>query len=157
MFTEKKEKLANEPGTGQNRINEGTTLKGDIESSGFFRIDGHVEGTIKTPSKVVLGKSGVINGTLTCENADIEGSFTGNLDVSGTLTLRATAHIEGEVIVGKLAVEPGATFDASCTMHGSSKNNSNGGSQKAIEKEPSKGGHPFDRQQRAKKEPEPLK
>ncbi len=117
MFSEKKEKKKTiEPGSAQNRINEGTKLKGDISSTGFFRIDGFVEGNVKTPAKVVLGKLGVIQGTLTCESADIEGKFEGNLQVSGTLTLRSTAIIEGDVIVGKLAVEPGATMNATCTM-----------------------------------------
>lgn len=132
-----------EPSASQNRVNEGTTLKGDIISNGFFRIDGKVEGTISKPSKVVLGKTGVIVGKLTCENADIEGKFEGNLDVSGTLTLKSTAHIEGDVIVGKLAVEPGATFNASCSMHGSKK--------KAPAAEGDSKVHPFDRQQRIKK------
>jgi len=146
MFSEKKEKTSPEPGTGQNRINEGTTLKGDIHSEGFFRIDGTIEGNVSTPSKVVLGKSGKINGTLTCENADIEGSFVGNLNVSGTLTLRATARIEGDVIVGKLAVEPGAIFNASCAMKDA---NHTGKEQPAVTKETTKG-NPYDRQQRVK-------
>lgn len=121
MFTEKKEKTNVEPGTGQNRINAGTKIVGDISSKGYFRIDGIIEGNVTTPSKVVLGKTGVITGTLTCENADIEGKFDGNLDVSGTLSLKATAQIDGEVVVGKLAVEPGATFNASCVMKQSQK------------------------------------
>ncbi|GHC44656.1 bactofilin family protein [Ulvibacter litoralis] len=124
MFSDKKVKQTVEPGTGQNRINEGTNINGDIHSKGFFRIDGHIEGNVTTPSKVVLGKSGVIKGTLTCENADIEGTFEGRLDVSGTLSLKSTAKIEGEVIVGKLAVEPGATFNASCAMKGSKSSDS---------------------------------
>lgn len=140
-----------EPAASQNRINEGTTLKGDVQSKGFFRIDGVIDGNVKTPSKVVLGKTGVITGTLTCENADIEGKFEGNLDVSGTLTLKATAFIKGEVVVGKLAVEPGATFNASCVMKGSQK-----GAMKtevptsdtdAIQSQ----NHPFDRTQRIQK------
>jgi len=121
MFSEKKEKVATEHGTGQNRINEGTKLKGDIQSNGFFRIDGEIEGNIKTPSKVVIGKSGVIKGSLICENADIEGVIEGHLDVIGTLTLRSTAKIKGDVAVGKLAVEPGAIFNASCVMKGTEK------------------------------------
>lgn len=149
MFSEKKEKrMAAEPGSAQNRINEGTKLKGDVSSTGFFRIDGTIEGTVKTPSKVVLGKSGVIIGTLTCENADIEGRFEGNLQVSGTLSLRATAVIEGDVTVGKLAVEPGATMNASCVMQdGKPKITSTSNPATA---EGAKA-HPFDRQQRIKK------
>lgn len=121
MFSEKKEKSTENPGTGQNRINDGTVIKGDISSTGFFRIDGKIEGNVKTPSKVVIGKTGVIIGTLSCKNADIEGKIKGILNIEETLTLKATAHIEGEVVVGKLAVEPGATFNATCLMKGSEK------------------------------------
>ena len=96
MFSDKKDKKNMEPTASQNRINEGTTLKGDIQSKGFFRIDGVIDGNVNTPSKVVIGKTGVITGTLTCENADIEGTFDGKLDVTGTLTLKATARITGE-------------------------------------------------------------
>ena len=105
-----------EPSTGQNRINEGTFLKGEIKSQGVFRIDGKIEGNVHTPSKVVIGKSGSIVGTLVCENADIEGHFEGTLEAAQMLTLRENAHVSGEVVVGKLAVEPGASLNASCTM-----------------------------------------
>lgn len=138
-----------EPTASQNRVNEGTILKGDIHSNGYFRIDGTIEGNIMTPSKVVLGKSGIITGTLKCENADIEGTFEGNLDVSGTLTLKATAKITGDVVVGKLAVEPGATFNASCVMKGSEKAKLNVAPQPDNSKKDQN--HPFDRAQRIQK------
>ena len=153
MFSDKKEKSTSmEPSVSQNRINEGTQLKGDIVSSGFFRIDGEIEGNISKPSKVVLGKSGTIKGKLICEDADMEGRFEGNLNVSGTLTLKSTAHIEGEVIVGKLAVEPGATFNATCTMQGSSPRVASVTKPLKEEKEEvSSGSSLFDRQNRLKK------
>lgn len=130
-----------EPTASQNRINEGTHLKGDINSSGYFRIDGTIEGNISNPSKVVLGKTGIISGNLKCENADVEGRIEGIVNISGTLTLKASAHIEGEVVVGKLAVEPGATFNATCSMQGAKK--------LAAAPKPDL----FDRQQRLKGDP----
>jgi len=105
----------------QNRIAQGTKIVGDLTSEGGFRIDGEIEGTLKTPGKVVVGKTGVIKGTLEGANADFEGRFSGKLLLSGTLALKSSALIEGEVIVGKLAVEPGATFNASCSMKGAIK------------------------------------
>jgi len=102
----------------QNKISEGTKIVGDIVSEGGFRVEGTIEGTFKTTGKVVVGKSGFIQGTLECSDADFEGKFSGNLQISGTLSLKPTAQIEGEVSVGKLAVEPGATFNASCVMKG---------------------------------------
>jgi cytoskeletal protein CcmA (bactofilin family) len=152
MFSDKKGKNELEPGTGQNRINEGTTIKGEIHSKGFFRIDGNIEGNVSTPSKVVLGRTGVIRGTLTCENADIEGKFVGNLDVSGTLSLKSTAYIEGDVVVGKLAVELGATFNASCTMKGAKKQESAAAVSLGKEENAAKSqNYPFERTQRIQK------
>jgi len=148
MFSEKKEKSTENPSTGQNRINDGTVIKGDINSTGFFRIDGNIEGNVKTPSKVVLGKTGIINGTLSCENADIEGKIIGILNITGTLTLKSSAHIEGEVVVGKLAVEPGATFNATCIMKGSEKEVKIKSTTHKTPEENKTQNHLFDRSQR---------
>ena len=53
--------------------------------------------------------------------SDIEGKFSGELIVHSLLTLKATATINGDVIISKLSVEPGAEFNAKCTMKGSVK------------------------------------
>ncbi|MCC8359571.1 bactofilin family protein [Salinimicrobium sediminilitoris] len=121
MFKQDKAKSTTENSKEQNKISPGTKIKGNIEAKGGFRIDGCVEGTVKTPGKVVIGKDGYVKGELECENADIEGKFSGNLKIQGTLSLRSTAVIEGEAVVSKLAVEPGATFNATCTMRGGVK------------------------------------
>ncbi|WP_041497437.1 bactofilin family protein [Nonlabens marinus] len=108
-------------GNSQNRIAAGTTITGDIASEAGFRIDGEIIGTLKTNAKVVIGKDGKIEGTLECSSADIEGTFSGTLKINGLLSLKSTAIIEGEVTTMKLSVEPGATFNASCTMGGGVK------------------------------------
>ncbi len=105
----------------QNRISSGTVITGDIEAKGGFRVEGTIKGTVNTAGKVVISKGGLIDGTLHCQNADFEGRFTGKLIVKETLTLRSSAVIEGEVIAGKLAVEPGAAFNATCEMKGAVK------------------------------------
>lgn len=107
--------------TQQNIIAKGTEIKGDIVSEGHFRVDGIVDGNIKTTGKIVIGKTGFIKGNLTGNDANIEGKFSGTLILTGTLSLKSTATIEGEVQISKLAVEPGATFNASCSMGGSVK------------------------------------
>ena len=105
----------------QNMITQETTLVGDVISEGDFRVEGNIKGNIKTSGRIVVGKTGVVNGSLEGEDADFEGGFTGNLKLTGKLTLRSSAHIEGEVVIGKLAVEPGATFNATCSMKGGVK------------------------------------
>ncbi|MBM1105284.1 polymer-forming cytoskeletal protein [Aurantibacter crassamenti] len=119
MFSDKqKPRTMNEIGGQPNRIEKNTRIKGDIVSEADFRIDGKLDGNLKTTGKVVIGKDGLIKGKVECVNADIDGSFNGELIVSDLLSLKSSAVIEGTVTVTKLAVEPGAAFNASCSMKG---------------------------------------
>ena len=119
MFSEKKEKQPTI--LERNIIGKNTRIVGDINSEGDFRVDGKVEGIIKTNGRVVIGKSGFVKGNIDCSNAEIEGSFSGKLTVNNLLSLKVTAKITGDVIVNKLSVEPGAEFNASCAMKGTVK------------------------------------
>tara|TARA_B100001287_G_scaffold62496_2_gene50607 strand:- start:28453 stop:28842 length:390 start_codon:yes stop_codon:yes gene_type:complete len=119
----------------QNMVSQGTTVVGDIFSEGDFRIEGNVKGNIKTSGKIVVGKTGVINGSLEGDNADFEGGFSGKLKLSGMLTLRSSAYIEGEVEIAKLSVEPGATFNATCIMKGGVKELINSDEKTSSEKQ----------------------
>lgn len=131
MFSDnKKVKNMEENASSQNIIAQGTKITGDFNSEGDFRIDGTIEGNIITSGKVVVGKSGFIKGTLQGTDAHFEGKFSGKLTLSGVLTLKSTAHIEGEVIVGKLSVEPGATFNVTCIMKGTVKEMNKSGQQR---------------------------
>ena len=98
------------------RIENTTSLKGEIISSGDFRVDGILEGSIKIKGKIVVGKEGLIDGTIDCESADIEGKIKGKINVAGSINLRSTAIVEGEVTIGKLIVESGASLNAKCRM-----------------------------------------
>ncbi|MEN3323841.1 polymer-forming cytoskeletal protein [Mariniflexile soesokkakense] len=133
MFSDnKKDKQSTEGLSSQNIISQGTKIVGDFNSEGDFRIDGILEGNIKTSGKVVVGKSGLIKGTLQGTEAYFEGKFSGKLTLSGTLTLKSSAEIDGEVVAGKLAVEPGATFNVTCIMKGTVKEMNKGGQQQGT-------------------------
>ena len=101
-----------------NTIVAGTTIKGDIVSEGDFRIDGKLTGSITSKGKIVVGQSGSIDGEITCQNADISGIIKAKLNVEQLLTLKASANLSGDVITGKLAIEPGAKFTGTCNMSG---------------------------------------
>ncbi len=120
MFNEKKT-TPNNPSGERNIVAKNTSVVGDISSDGDFRVDGKIEGTIKTSGRVVIGQEGNVTGTIDCTNADIEGTFSGKLIVDQTLSLKSTANISGEVTLGKLSVEPGAAFNATCNMKGAVK------------------------------------
>ena len=73
-------------------------------------------GNFQSKGKIVIGPAGSVKGDIVCKNADIEGTFDGKIQVQEILNIKSKAHIKGEVVCGKLSVEPGAEFSASCVM-----------------------------------------
>jgi cytoskeletal protein CcmA (bactofilin family) len=65
---------------------------------------------------VIIGPTGTVDGDIQCENAVIEGFFSGLLIVSDLLHIRETAKVEGDVHTKKLIVQSGSTFNVSCKM-----------------------------------------
>lgn len=117
MLTSKEQKrAAEEISNSSNVIGKGTVLEGNIETYGNIRIEGRINGNIKSKSKVALGNGSHVEGNITAQNADIEGEVKGKVDITELLVLKSTAVIHGDIITSKLVVEPGAMFNGSCKM-----------------------------------------
>ena len=99
-----------------NRIVDGTSIEGTISSESNIRIDGVVKGVISTKGRLVVGVTGVIEGDVICQNAEVEGKIIGSMKVGELLSLKSTAKIEGDVTTDKLSIEPGAIFTVTCSM-----------------------------------------
>lgn len=108
-----------------NLIGNGTNITGDINSNGDVRIDGTLKGNLSITGKLVVGSSGNIEGNVTCQNADISGEIHGKVTVSELLSLKSSAKLLGDIITGKISIEPNATFTGTCNMGAVVKNISN--------------------------------
>jgi cytoskeletal protein CcmA (bactofilin family) len=100
-------------------ISAGTTLKGDINSNADLRIDGTLIGNINSTAKVIIGASGVVEGDLAGQQADILGKVSGTVKVKELLQLKGNSVVNGNIQAGKLQVEPTATFNGECHMNSS--------------------------------------
>jgi len=116
LTTKEQKRVAEEISNSSNVIGKGTVLEGNIETFGNIRIEGKIIGHVKSKSKVALGSSSHIDGNVIAQNADIEGEVKGRIEISDLLVLKATATVHGDIITGKLVVEPGAVFNGSCKM-----------------------------------------
>ena len=105
-----------------NLIRNGTHITGDINSNGDVRIDGILKGNITTAGKLVVGTSGKIEGNIQCQNADVSGEIQGKITISEMLSLKSSAKILGDIITGKIAIEPNASFTGTCNMGAVVKN-----------------------------------
>ena len=100
----------------RNLIGNGTVIKGDVESSGDIRIDGHLIGSLKSNGKVVVGQSGVVEGDLSCKYADISGKVKGIVRTEELTSLKSTAKVEVDLTTKQIVIEVGAVFTGKCTM-----------------------------------------
>ncbi len=103
-------------GGGATLIGAGTTLKGDINSNSDLRIDGTVIGNINSAAKIIIGNSGVVEGDISGNQADIVGKVAGNIRAKELLQLRGECVVTGNLYAGKLQIEPTATFNGQCHM-----------------------------------------
>jgi len=101
-----------------NTLTAGTSVEGTINANNDIRIDGHLKGVLNCKGRVIIGPQGNIEGDINCQNAIVEGKFSGNLKVSEILTVKESASIEGEIQTGKLNIQPGAMFNGNCSMGG---------------------------------------
>lgn len=99
-----------------NRIVEGTKIEGTLQSESNIRIDGTLVGNVETKGRLVIGPNGIIDGEVTCQNAEIEGKIKGKITVEDLLSLKSSARIDGEIFTSKLSIDPGALFSGSCHM-----------------------------------------
>ncbi len=120
MFTRNKTKSEGKygffPADSISTVAGSMRMTGDIEAEHDMRIDGKIYGNVYCNAKVVLGPSGIIEGDLHAQNADIFGAVAGNVIVKDMLCLKSKCNINGNLTVGKLDIEPEASFNGNCSM-----------------------------------------
>ncbi|HSY77320.1 MAG TPA: polymer-forming cytoskeletal protein, partial [Bacteroidia bacterium] len=82
--------------------------------------------------KLVIGPTGKIDGDISCQNAEVHGVINGKITVTELLSLKASSKLLGDIVVGKLAIEPGAQFSGSCVMGNAVKGLYNGNGQETT-------------------------
>lgn len=102
--------------SGASIIAAGTTLKGDINSTGDIRIDGTLQGNVNSTAKVVIGSNGVVEGDISGQQADIMGKINGTIKVKELLQLKGGSNVTGNIYAAKLQIETSANFNGQCHM-----------------------------------------
>jgi cytoskeletal protein CcmA (bactofilin family) len=100
----------------QTVIGSGTTIEGDIKSSGAIRIDGGCVGDIITDADVIIGENASIKGDIIAFNVTLAGKVEGNVRCSGALEITVKGNLTGDVLVSGLSIEKGAVFSGKCSI-----------------------------------------
>jgi len=93
-------------------IGPGTSVSGNIESAGFTRVDGNVQGDVKAKGRVIIGERARMKSNISATTVTVGGVVFGNVLASERLTVLATGLIMGDVITRRIQADEG------CLIHG---------------------------------------
>ena len=97
------------------RLGAGTRWQGEIQvGTETLCIEGRVDGTIVSEGQVVIAAGGLVKGTIHARNLTVRGRVEGIFKVAECLEILGSGWVEGEVELGTLVVDEGATLQGTC-------------------------------------------
>jgi len=93
-------------------IGPGTSVSGDVESGGFTRVDGNVQGDVKAKGRVVIGERARMKSNISGTSVTVGGVVFGNVLASERLIVLSTGLVMGDIITRRIQAEEG------CLIHG---------------------------------------
>jgi cytoskeletal protein CcmA (bactofilin family) len=97
-------------------VDSGCTIRGELEFKTYFRVDGHVEGKIRSQAELVVGEGGVVEGDLEVARCVIGGEVRGTIRSTEQVMLHASAKVWADIQTPALVMEDGAFLEGAVTM-----------------------------------------
>ena len=97
-------------------IGVGMTIEGDSETDGSIRIEGTIRGNIRAGKSVVIGKDGLVDGSIFTQDVVIAGRVLGAVHAESRLELQASSEVSGEIQALRMQVEEGAKVQGQVTV-----------------------------------------
>jgi cytoskeletal protein CcmA (bactofilin family) len=92
-------------------IGPGTSVSGDVESGGFTRVDGNVQGNVKAKGRVVIGEKARMKSNISGTSITVGGVVFGNVLASERLIVLATGLVMGDIITRRIQAEEGCLIN----------------------------------------------
>jgi cytoskeletal protein CcmA (bactofilin family) len=97
-------------------VDSGCTIRGELEFSSYFRVDGRVEGSVRSRSELVVGEGGVVEGEIEVARCVVGGEVRGTIRAAEQVLLHAGAKVWADIHAPALVMEDGAFLEGSVTM-----------------------------------------
>jgi cytoskeletal protein CcmA (bactofilin family) len=97
-------------------VGKGVEFKGTISYSGTVRIDGLLEGEIRTDGTLLIGEDAVIQAKISAGKIVCKGKITGDVVAKESMKLRVPAVVTGSVKTPMLSMEDGVLFNGGLEM-----------------------------------------
>ena len=115
MFN-KKEATINIANDSETIVGNSVKLRGTLKSESNIKIEGKLNGEIKTKGDVIVAQTAEIDAKISAKNITVSGNVNGNIEASEQLEITESGKVFGDIIAHVLSIKPGAIFSGKCTM-----------------------------------------
>ncbi|MFC2046331.1 polymer-forming cytoskeletal protein [Chloroflexota bacterium] len=93
-------------------------INGDLECDGIVKIDGIYQGSIKTPSNVIISEQGRVDAHIEAQNVSVSGQAKGSMVAKGRLEILSTGRVWADVTVSSFLLDDGGKLHGGLKMFG---------------------------------------
>ncbi len=105
-------------------VDAGCTIRGELEFQSSFRLDGRLEGAVRSRSELVIGEGGVLEGEVEVARCLVGGEVRGTIRASDQVILHASAKVWADIHAPTLVMEDGAFLEGRVNMQKTKENTS---------------------------------
>lgn len=91
-------------------IGETMRIKGDVYSKDELQVNGEVQGTLESESRLTIGPKGKADASIKASEVVVGGTVKGNVEAEQRIVLRKGANLVGDVKTAGIVIEDGAYF-----------------------------------------------
>ena len=93
---------------GYSVIDDRLTIRGELDTDGTIRVDGHVEGALHRAGSLIVGARGEVVGDVEASEVVVAGTIRGNVHASVRLEIEPGASVHGEIRATAMILREGA-------------------------------------------------
>lgn len=97
-------------------LGKGVDFKGLLAFDATIRIDGRVEGEVRTTGALIVGEHAVIKGTVSAGTVVTSGKINGTVTATEKIQILKPGILVGDIRTPAIAIEDGAHFHGMCDM-----------------------------------------
>jgi len=105
------------PAEGSTIIGKSITIRGELSGDEDLFVDGTIDGSITVAdSRLTIGPNGRVKANLIARDVIIFGQVSGNVQATGSVDLRQSATLKGDISAARLAIEENATIQGKADL-----------------------------------------
>jgi cytoskeletal protein CcmA (bactofilin family) len=99
------------PATLNGFLDQGCTIRGEVDFADLLRIHGHVIGTVRSAAELLVGEGGLVEGDVEVGRLLVAGTVKGKVRAKEKLIVHAGGKVFAEIWTPALVVEEGGVVE----------------------------------------------